>query len=632
MDDAGEAGRHSAPANGRGAGGAGAGRRLLEWAGGLTLVALTLREAYALAFLVAWDISLPRYDEASHAWAGIEVAQALRALDPIAFLLALDRQVVWPFVHSLLLAPAYLAAGEDINVARYVSVGAWAAATLLLAAAGRAMHPARGAWIGLAAAALALLSPLHQAFGTLAMLEATGTALLALALVLHLMTLPGEGARVPVAASAVAALALFLCKTNYGLMWIAPLAIGEWRLAPPEQRARAHGAIAAWWKQGGAWRPLPLALAVGVVAMAAIAATGGGEARFLRRTITFRSPGNLATLLVWLAAIACAWRALADRPSTVRAWRALEPRQRALLAWLVLPILAWLLIPWPNRIRELVGFTLNRDSGLPFWTAAGFLDSFRSFVTQCSPTPAIGVAMLAAALWPPSRRASPRERLVWLAGVIAFAATIVHRDRAPRFLATVAPLLWLAAASRLLGAADALLDRTLTRPALACVARSLAGPLLAAALLALAAVRAPDLQRASDDRAAYVLHADVHAAMIRVLALAAEDSGPAWLLGLGNDVSPGLLRWESLWSHVTPGRFPKRPEWIFAGESPWRSRRGVRVLAALPVGALAAREPAWAAEVRADSTVAARLAADSTVTIEHDERLGDVRVLAFRVR
>ncbi|HTR97968.1 MAG TPA: hypothetical protein VMH61_08705, partial [Candidatus Acidoferrales bacterium] len=577
------------------------------------------------------DPGLPLYDEASHAWAGVEVADALRQFDAPALFLALDRQVVWPFVHSLLLAPAYLAAGERIDVARLVSVAAWAVAALLMFAAGRALHPARGAWIGLVAAALALLSPLHQAFATLAMLEAPGTLLLALALTLALRTLPGPGPRSPALAAAIAGAALFLCKTNYGLLWLVPLLIAEWGEARPEQRASLRASLAAWWARRGWLGPLPLAFALGAIVTFAVLVTGGGEARLLGRRLAFHSPGNLVTALGWLGVLVLAWRAQRDRAAVRRAWGALEPRQRALAAGFLAPIALWLLIPWPNRIRALVDFASNRDSGLPFWTAQGFAYAPRAFVTQCAPNLVAGIAVLGLALLPPPR-AAKRSRLVWWAGLVALAATIVHRDRAPRFLATVAPLLWLAAADRAAALWAALVDRAAPRAPLV---RSVGVPvalLAALALLVVVALRVPDLARVRADRSGYLLRPDVAPAVDRVLVLAHDVPQPAALLGFSNELSPGLLRWRALARGVSLAHFPRRPGPPTSRGASGAGRMGAFLLAALPESSLAASEPAWAAEVRADSGVAARLAADPAVATLCDETIAGVRVREFRLR
>src|SRR5262249_55727397 len=130
--------------------------------------------AAALWRICRTHVSVPLWDEAAHGVAGVEVADALRALDPLALLLAINRQVVWPFVHSLLLAPGFLVAGDSFRTAEAMSVALFVAFVMALYGAGLELHARRGAVVGIAAATLALLAPMAWLFGTLAMLEVPG--------------------------------------------------------------------------------------------------------------------------------------------------------------------------------------------------------------------------------------------------------------------------------------------------------------------------------------------------------------------------------------------------------------------------------------------------------------------------
>ncbi|MEO5616543.1 MAG: hypothetical protein ABIS67_02120, partial [Candidatus Eisenbacteria bacterium] len=223
--------------------------------------------------------SLPLWDEAAHGYAGVQVADAFRHFNPLELFLALNRQVVWPFVHSLLLAPALLLGGNTFAAAEAASLALYAATILAIFFAGTLLHPTRGALVGLAAASLALLAPSYRLFGSLAMLEIPGALLLAIALSLHALAareplVPGR-----LRAAGLATTALFLCKYNYGLMWLLPLAFWEWRQLPDDFRRRARAAIRrrrsreSWRSRG---RPTRRAAASGA---ATSEPSSGGETR-----------------------------------------------------------------------------------------------------------------------------------------------------------------------------------------------------------------------------------------------------------------------------------------------------------------------------------------------------------------
>ena len=344
--------------------------------------------------------SLPLWDEAAHGYAGVQVADALRHFHPLELFLALNRQVVWPFVHSLLLAPALLLGGNGFAAAEAGSIALGFATVIALFAAGTQLHPTRGAMVGLVAAALALLAPAYALFGTLAMLEIPGALLLAVAFALHV-----RAAREPLSprhlrAAGIATTALFLCKYNYGLMWLAPLAFWEWRFLPQEFRARAWAAVRRrmtprWWL-----RPMPLLFAIGTVAITAILLSGGGEFAWLGQRVSVRSPGNLAYGL-WLVGLV--WLLIPRRGRESRRawiWAHCPERARLLVQTIAVPLAVWFTLPYPNRVKEFFGFIANRDSGASPWSAEGLLYYPRAFVADYSPAPWVAWGVLGLALAP----------------------------------------------------------------------------------------------------------------------------------------------------------------------------------------------------------------------------------------
>jgi hypothetical protein len=628
-----------------------------------------VRAAAGLWRLCRTHPTLPLWDEAAHGVAGVEVSDAIRHLHPLELILALNRQVVWPFVHSLLLAPAFLLFGNGFATAEAVSVALFLGLVLALFAAGSALHPRRGAVTGIAAASLALLAPSVHVFGTLAMLEVPGALLLTLAFALHARAAAEPLSPGRLRLAGITSAALFLCKYNYGLLWLAPLALWEWRRLPEEFRARAAAAVRRrmtrrWWL-----RPMPLLFAAGALAIAAILATGGGEFRAFGQRVSVRSPGNLAYalwLVLWL------WLLVPRRGRESRArwiWARLHERARIHAASCALPIAIWLTLPWPNRMKELFGFLANRDSGLPLWSREGLLFYPRAWIADYSPSLWIGAAVITLALWKPpgwlesSEESGPEGRaatraasLARLALGIGLAATLLHRYRDSRFLFTVAPLIWLCASSNAVSILDAVLRRSR-----AMVAREAAWIGVAVALLAVAWNAAPRPRDLAPRREALRGPASVEAAADGVLDMisprqvaphftyAAIGEGPpagsvapgrAVLLGYSNVLSPGLLAWRARAARpeLAPRLLPKRAPYLAPGAEDaavearvrWLEERADQVIVALADSLPSAIAGEYAREVWADRETGARLAESPNWEREREARLEHWWIVAFR--
>jgi hypothetical protein len=599
---------------------------------GYVLAAAALATA-ALFRIVRSEPGLPLWDEAAQGFAGLEAARALGAARPLEFLAVLNRQVVWPFVHAVLLLPGFALFGPGLETPALVSAVLFGLTSALVFAAGLALHPTRGPWIGVLAAMLLLAAPQYHVFGTLGMLEMPGAFLLALTIAFHARC-AGPGATRPwlIAAGASTA-ALFLLKYNYGLLWLAALVANEWFRLPHERRAFWRGRAAAWLRAGGLLRPLPLFITLSLAALAAIVVTGGFEFSAFGQRVSIHSPGNPAYALL---VILTAWIAIGvvRDPAGWRArWGTLSERHRVLIATIGVPLLVWFLIPWPNRVRALADFVANRRSGPSPWSLEGLLYYPRVFASDYSPSVAVGWLTFALSLYPP-KRAERGAWLLYVALAIGFEGTVAHRYHHPRFLFTTALLVWLNAARSAVDLAAPLVARA---PRLLRVPAGVAA--LSAALLALPP---PPDARVREGHRAWRTSETLLPVMDRVLDLAAREHGRSVLLGYSYALSPGLLSWRA--REVRPGlalgRLPKRAPWLPAesAESAIAARLdrllapGSLVLAALPTPRSPAYAPGYANEVWADSVTAERLAGDRRVVEEGGGSDGDFRLLAFRVR
>jgi hypothetical protein len=629
---------------------------------GIVVVVLAAVAARALWTVCARDPGLPLWDEAGHGLAGVEVAEAIRHARPIELLLAINRQTLWPFVHSLMLAPFFLALGDGYRTAQQSSAvfyGAWVVALFL---AGSQLDRSRGAWIGTAAAVLALVSPGARLHGTLAMTEVPGALLLTLAIAAHARSLappplaPAIGIRANtedagrwLVAAGVLSTALFLCKYNFGLLWLVPLAITEWRVAPLEPKARLRGAIMEW-VRSIVRRPLRLFMAIYCVGLFAILATGGGVFSIAGRRVSVRSPGNAAyvfylLVLVWMLRRAPEWRRrMRDNPILVPA------RWRVLLGTVALPLAVWFVIPFPNRVKEFFGFVVNRESA----PAGSFVDALleypRVFAHDYSPTPITGWIVLLLALipvaalvrWAASRHghadrgpgATTATRLATWIGILAIT---VHRYHNPRFLFPVLSVLWLCAALSAAAILAVLLDRPITARI-----REVAWSGSLALVLVWGVLRSPSDSEILALRRPFRTPAAMSPVLDRVLELAERASGRRTLLGYSAPLSPGLLAWQARLHDppLSPAIVPARLRWVREGapdpEITARladlRRSSDWVIGVLPTPGGPAWSPSYRSEVWADSVTIERLAADPTVVRETEESPPGYRVCAFRMR
>ncbi|HEY2953889.1 MAG TPA: hypothetical protein VGK89_01425 [Candidatus Eisenbacteria bacterium] len=611
----------------------GAARWAARAAAAYVLVAAALAAA-GLVRIVRTEPGLPLWDEAAQGFAGLEAADALARFRPLEFLAVLNRQVVWPFVHALLLLPGFALLGPGFDTPAMVSAVLFGLTAALVFAAGLALHPARGAWIGALAAGLLIASPAYRLFGTLGMLEMPGAALLALSIALHVRCAGPDARRPWLAAAGASTAALFLLKYNYGLLWLGALLANEWFRLPRAERRERITRAAAWLRAGRLLRPGPLLLATYLAGLAALSFTGGFELTVFSRRVSVHSPGNPAyALLVILTVWAMA--AIARDPAGWRArWRSLPERHRVLLATVGAPLWAWFLVPWPNRVRALADFVANRHSGPSPWSLEGLLYYPRAFATDYSPAEVIGWAVFLLSLVPP-RRSRPGAWLLYIALAIGFEGTAAHRYHQPRFLFTTALLVWLNAARAAVQLATPVLERA---------PRWVREPAWVAALVAaLALLPRPEEARVRAGHRAWRTSETLLPVMDQVLDRAAREPERAVLLGYSYALSPGLLAWRAreVRPELPTARLPRRAPWLPADapetEIAARLDRllapGALVLAALPTPGSAAYTPQWASEVWADSVTAEGLGSDPGVAEEGgaDVPVAGFRLSAFRV-
>ena len=595
--------------------------------------------AARLVRIAAGEPGFPLWDEAAHGLAGLDLADALRAGDLPGLLRVLNERVTWPFVHALLLLPGFLLLGSGYATGDVVSAVLLGGTAVAAFAAGLALHPTRGPWLGAMAAVLLLLAPAYRLHGTLTMLEVPGALLLAIALAWYVRAgLAGEPgtprSRSALRAAGIASATLFLTKYNYGLLWLLPLAAHE-ATGSSAAGCRAVLDTALACLRGRPWlRPFPLFVAAYVLFLLAIVVTGGWDVVVAGHAVSIHSPGNPAYILYAILLIGAVTR-WARRPAAARErWRALASRHRTLLATVGAPLAVWFAIPLPNRVQAFFSFVQNRSDAVPL----GLLDRLvfypHAFLADYAPVPAVGAVVLALALLPPrgTRRGDP-ARLVYLAMWVGLAAATFHAYHQSRFLFTTALMVWLSAGR----AAVSLAERALARPEMPEALRRMAWGGALVALLAWGAWGGTsDLWLRAAHRGS-----QSGAALRPVLDWIADESargpGRAVLLGYNVRVSPALVAWRLRLANPTlrraaPARRPSPPPGAdsaaFTAHASALLARHDRLLAILPIPGGSLVDASLLAEMRGDSLVVERLRTFPGVTVVAEERFSDA---GFRV-
>lgn len=604
-------------------------RRWAAWTGLLGVAIAAGWGAARLLDLVRADAWLPFWDLAGHGLTGLDVSRSIKHLDPLAFLDTLNRQSTWPFFNSLLLAPFFLALGDDYVTSNIANTVFYALAIVAIFSAGVGLHGRRGAWVGACAAALALTSPAFALFGTVTMLEIPGALLMALAVAFHAQACRREGDRSWLIASGLTATALFFCKYNYGLLWLLPLAAFEAGLHRAVERQAWVEALRQMWRRGVLWRPIPL-LVLGFGAFAAaILITGGFEIAIHGKHVSVRSPANAAMVVYFVIVASFIWSLARNPARWLEAWRRLPMRVRVLAGVVLLPIGIWFLIP--PHLSEFVRFLVNRSGDTPQpWTLERLLYYPLVFIREYSPAPWVGVLVFLLALTPrpprdeESRLTRDPATLLTMALGVDLVATMIHRYQQPRFLFTTAVLIWLRASM----IAVAWLEYGFTRARTRNLTEAIWGVALAL-LVVVPYLAGPSIERIRADRRSVLAPPGFGAVLDTLLTNMSMVERRGVLLGVGVQLSPSLLAWhaEIRHSHSLRVRLPNRLPWLQSnaseeaiGDRIERLRAaGAPVFSALPWSAEAIAGPGIRQEVAADSITSERLMRDAGVSVVVDE-------------
>lgn len=447
------------------------------------VIATTLFTAYHADPDPLW--TNPGADRNGHFGFGLDLAIAMRGLDPLAVLDHVWKAVIWPPLHGLILSGVLLAGGLDFRLGILPSLAGWAATAVLAAVLARNMFPdaIRGITAAVVAAALTLASPAFALLGTDVMLEGLGAALTAAALLAYARAEaePDDTGRWRLL-GLVLTLLFFHQRAPWALV-VATLALCA-VVAHAGAVRRFAGALAdslrSAARTGPLWRdPLLIVFLVVAAAIAAILWTTPPAITIYGRSISLYPPVHLITLAyaIVLLRLVLGWRSERDRLGP-----ALGAPAHAVLVWHVMPVALSFLVPgWMpgagalDGVAGLLAGRLDPLQGLAFYRDV--------FIEAYHPSPWVGLA--AAALFVVAlvrvHLIPVGLRPVFVLALVGTVAVVVYPLLEGRFLAPFVATVWIGA-----GAGAATLVGAVTPARLRLVRAVVAVGAVAALLVALA--------------------------------------------------------------------------------------------------------------------------------------------------
>ena len=165
----------------------------------------------------------PYHDRNTHLSRGIDIALALRDLDPVGVLTAATREVTWPPLHPLVLGVIMAVTRVDARLGVVPGLLGWAATVVCVWCIARRAAPEAGWFAGAIAVIFTIASPGFRLLGADVMLEGLGAGLSAFALLAFMhRDRPGTAWH---RLTCVALTCLFFEKFNYWLLLATAMAI-----------------------------------------------------------------------------------------------------------------------------------------------------------------------------------------------------------------------------------------------------------------------------------------------------------------------------------------------------------------------------------------------------------------------
>jgi hypothetical protein len=343
----------------------------------------------------------------------VRIAEDIKQFQPLKLLKDINEQVLWPPLHSFIQVPFQFAFGSSFYANSICSL---AFLPIFFVTLTFFYHQLADDWFGfLVLVGFAATSPFYAAYSSMPMLEIFGAALTALSGALYLK----KSKLFPLSLAF-----LFFLKYNYCIYVLLAVAVDQiiahWRVRSEELRAIVIPRT-----------PFRIFVLFYLLFLLFIVVTGGFEIGKLH----VRGIGNPLYILLWILVI----RSLLLGQHK-KVWRRISGTG---WEWFMIPVLIWLLIPIPNRVRTIVSFAINAPlNGHTPWELSYYTFYFQAlhvyFVNQWS---AWFVLVIALAVWILYRK---KWGILFsgLLFVLPFLLMTFNQNKQDRFLFTFVFVLW----------------------------------------------------------------------------------------------------------------------------------------------------------------------------------------------
>jgi len=371
------------------------------------------------------------WDMADHGFTGVKIYESLKSLNPVSLLIETNQQVIWPFVNSYLLAFIYIIGGPTFDAATLLSMISYFFVILLLFIVGKQVSNSNIG--GILAAFLGLTSPLYMVFSSLVMLEIFGSLFILLTFYFYFKYLNNDSYSALMWAGIFMTITFFT-KYNYGIILMGSLVLSEFIM-----NASARNKIISYIKSrinaGILKKKWNIFVIFYLLLMVAV---------FVAKYPRFI--GSIKNLL-WVFSFIVFVRILYLKKKNKYIMAVINNniKLNILFKTTFLPVIIWLLVPYPNRFDSILRFSINRSSELNLSGINNLLYYIRIIDKEyiCCNVVFISLIILLICSFLLFKYSGKEMKYLQIFLIIHFLISTAHPYKINRFIFTMLPALWL---------------------------------------------------------------------------------------------------------------------------------------------------------------------------------------------